>query len=123
MDAKKRNAQFPTRMRGLRELKSKTLGRRVSQSAAGEAIGVTRSSIGLYEIGENVPDIKKITKIAEFYDTTVNYLLGIDERPTYEETFIGEATGLSAKATAALLDAVNHEGEIEFLNYLLEHRN
>lgn len=97
-----KSAEFPTRMRELRKLKGERLNKTVSQEEAAKAVGVTRSTIGLYESGENVPDIKAIVKIAEYYETTVNYLLGIDERPKYEDDFIAKKTGLTEEAIKSL---------------------
>lgn len=98
-------AEFPVRLRKLRKNKGETL-----EHAARE-IGVTRSTLGLYEKGENVPDVKVIVRIASHYGATVNYLLGEDEHPTYSATYIAKETGLSSEAIEVLRDNVQHNSE------------
>lgn len=88
------SAEFPKRLKELRKAKGDTL------AVAAEGMGVTRSTLGLYEKGENVPDVKTIVRIARHYGATVNYLLGEQERPTYELSFIAAETGLSNEAIA-----------------------
>lgn len=92
-----KRTEFPTRLRKLREDKKETL------EVAAREIGVTRSTLGLYEKGENVPDVKVIVRIASHYGATVNYLLGEDERPTYSATYIAKETGLSDAAISVLI--------------------
>ena len=102
-----RDAEFPKRMREARNKISERNGKTYTQEEAAKAIGVTRSTIGLYETGDNVPDIKTTVRIAEAYNVTVNYLLGLDERPTYEEDFIVKQTGLSPEAVNILIRLKN----------------
>ncbi|HPS75639.1 MAG TPA: helix-turn-helix transcriptional regulator [Oscillospiraceae bacterium] len=68
---KNKASGFPTKLRKLREEKG------TSQQALASAIGVAKSSIGLYENGDNVPDVKTIVKLANFYDVSADYLLGM----------------------------------------------
>lgn len=112
------NALFPTRMRELRRTKD------VSQDEAATNIGVTRSTIGLYENGDNIPDIKKLVRIANYYDVSVDYLLGIDERPRFDFEYIGKMTGLSDTAIIALgsfseLSVVEKDNTLKAINILL----
>ena len=93
---------YPLMESEIRKRMKDITGHYVTQKEVASAIGVSRSTIGLYEIGENVPDIKTLTKLAEYYHTTTNFLLGIDERPNYENNFISKAINLSDKAIAEL---------------------
>ena len=68
---KNRASGFPTKLRKLRKEKG------ISQQALASEIGVTKSTIGLYENGDNVPDVKAIVKLANFYDVSSDYLLGM----------------------------------------------
>jgi len=106
-------AEFPVRLRELRDKKDVTL------AIAANGIGVTRSTLGLYEKGENVPDIKVLVRIAHYYGVTVNYLVGEDERPTFEEGFVFNSTGLSADALDVLRNyASSTEKKIDERGYL-----
>jgi len=90
-------AEFPKRLRELRLKNRETL------EVASKAIGITRSTLGLYEKGENVPDVKTLVRIARHYRASTNYLLGEDERPTYTTDYICRQTGLSEIAITKLL--------------------
>lgn len=91
-------AEFPKRLKKLREDKGETL------EVAAKAIGITRSTLGLYEKGENVPDVKVIVRIASHYRATTNYLLGEDERPNFDSNYICTQTGLSDSAVNILME-------------------
>ena len=118
-------AEFPRRLRELREKSGQTL------AVASEGIGVTRSTLGLYEKGENVPDVKVIVRIARHYGATVNYLLGEDERPEYESELIYRDIGLADGSVLALRkynslyrsdDQNKHHGKraLDMVNILLQ---
>jgi transcriptional regulator with XRE-family HTH domain len=91
-------AVFPQILRELRTQKHVTL------TTVANEIGITHSTLGLYEKGNTVPDIKTIVRLAEYYGVTVNYLLGVDERPTFETEYISKNTGLSQDVIEMLLD-------------------
>lgn len=47
-------------------------------------LGITRQQYGLYETGERKLPIDKLYKLAEFYNTSADYLLGLtDETKPY----------------------------------------
>lgn len=48
----------------------------VSQKALAEAIGVSQQSINKYENHNIEPDIGTMVRIADFFDTSVDYLVG-----------------------------------------------
>ena len=52
----------------------------LTQQQLGELLGVQKSAIAKYENGR-VPNLKKetLTKLAEIFNVSPNYLLGIDE--------------------------------------------
>ncbi len=49
---------------------------KLTQDQLAEKLGVSRGSISYYENCDRVPDIVFLTKAAEFFSTTTNYLLG-----------------------------------------------
>ena len=55
----------------------------LTQQQLGEMLGVQKSAIAKYENGR-VPNLKKetLSRLAEIFNVTPNYLLGIDE-PAY----------------------------------------
>lgn len=48
----------------------------ISQQKLAEAIGVTQPSINKYENHDIEPDITTLIKIADFFDTSVDYVIG-----------------------------------------------
>jgi len=70
-----KNAEFPQRLRKLRHEAD------ISQLDLANAIGVTKSTISLYEQGDSVPDVKTLVKIADFYKVSCNYLLLKTDNP------------------------------------------
>lgn len=67
--ANNKNCQFPSRLRELRESKG------VSQAALAKEIGVSKSTVGLWETGDTLPDAKSICILAAFFDVNTDYIL------------------------------------------------
>lgn len=57
----------------LRQLRQK---QRISQRMLGDALGVSQQTINLYENHKVEPDIYMLTKMADFFGTTIDYLVG-----------------------------------------------
>jgi transcriptional regulator with XRE-family HTH domain len=74
----------------------------ISQQKLSEELGLTKSTISLYEQGDNVPDIKNLAKIAEYFDVPYDYLLGKTDSQTRENIDISNETGLSDDAIQVL---------------------
>jgi transcriptional regulator with XRE-family HTH domain len=87
-----KNALFPSRLRELRN------DAKLSQEQFSKEIGVTKSTISLYETGDNVPDIKTFTKIAEYFGVSFDFMLGKSESKIRENIDISKRLGLSDKA-------------------------
>lgn len=89
---------FPSKMKELRNRYGYT------QQEVANIIGVTKSTIGLYETGDNIPDIKNLYKIAKLYRVSADYLLKLSEAesPDIDIQAINAKTGLSEKAILTL---------------------
>lgn len=48
----------------------------VSQRALADAVGVSQQSINKYENHKIEPDIETLVRIADFFDTSVDYVIG-----------------------------------------------
>ena len=57
----------------LSDLRKKT---GLSQKELAEKINVSKSSISHYEIGDTLPPVDVLIDFADFYDVTIDYLLG-----------------------------------------------
>lgn len=73
----------------LKELREKT---GMSQYAFAAAFGVAQSTVGSWEAGKREPNFETTQRLADFFDVSVDYLLGRTDNPSP----IGE------KAAAAL---------------------
>ncbi len=54
--------------------------RNMTQNDLANLLGISRGTVGMYEIGKNDPDTSTLFKLADFFSVTVDYLLGRDER-------------------------------------------
>lgn len=66
---------FPERLKLLR------LTRKRSQAEVARALGVTPATISAYENRRQEPDLEKLVKLARFFNTTVDYLVGASDSP------------------------------------------
>lgn len=57
----------------------------VLQQTVADAVGISRQAYGLYETGKREPDLETLSKIADYFGVTVDYLLGRDVDPEREE--------------------------------------
>lgn len=48
----------------------------ISQQELGDAIGVSQSSINRYEHDEKCPDVRILTRCADFFNVSLDYLAG-----------------------------------------------
>lgn len=82
------NKPFPAALRTLMK------ERNTSQKDLAEYLGKTRQAISLYCNGESAPDLEALVKIAQLFDTSADYLLGLYPYPHREPTAVDEL-GLS----------------------------
>ncbi len=62
----------------LRELRKE---KNISQKILSEAVGCTERTIRYYEAHERRPDLDVLIKIAQYFDVSLDYLVGLkDER-------------------------------------------
>lgn len=71
---------FSIKLKTLREEK------RISQRDLAKILGISQGSVGNWEAGTREPDFKTVKKIADFFDVSIDYLIGRNV-PTNIETF------------------------------------
>ena len=116
---------FPTRLRELMRETGNT------QKKLADAVGVRPQTISLYATGQSYPDVNGIRKIAEYFEVSADWLLGLTDTPTtnpYQRAAF-DALGLSYKAVRYLMVLSEIEREkppkngtvtrITLLSYLL----
>lgn len=50
--------------------------KQISQAKLGEIIGVTQPTINKYENHDNQPDFETLKKLADYFETSVDFLIG-----------------------------------------------
>lgn len=97
---------------------SELIGKDVKNIA--EHLGCSSQAINQYKQGTSVPQLNKLIKIAEYFNVTTDYLLGLSKVKTTDPKIkeICEYTGLSDEAVEFLH---NHrdDNEINVLNNLV----
>lgn len=60
--------------------------RKITQDKLSEVLGVSRSTISMWEIDASEPDTETVRRIANFFDVTADYLLGRTDDPNPLDT-------------------------------------
>lgn len=108
----------------MENLKSLREARKITQSQLGEYLGAKKSAISLWESGKRQPDQETLVRIANYFDVTVDYLLGREEETTppqekapaddpLTEQIMAKARQMNEEELRQLLrimDAVKREG-------------
>ena len=66
---------FPERLKQLRK------ERKVTQVQLSTAIGITDRACQKHEAGENEPSMSALIAIADYFDVSIDYLVGRSDRP------------------------------------------
>lgn len=54
----------------------------LKQSELAQAVGISQKTLSNYETGKTNPDSYAIIKLAEFFNVSTDYLLGVEDRDT-----------------------------------------
>lgn len=54
----------------------------LTQAEMGKKLGISRSTIGMYETGAREPDFETLENIADFFNVDIDYLLGRTDKIT-----------------------------------------
>ncbi len=105
--AANKNALFPTQLRKLRKEKG------VSQDELSKILGVSKSTLGLWETGDTLPDARSLHDLAVYYGVSADYLLGLSDVQTanMDVKAICEYTGLTEKALSFFHDGIADRDE------------
>ncbi|WP_294366278.1 helix-turn-helix transcriptional regulator [uncultured Ruminococcus sp.] len=77
------------------------------QQKIADLLGVTRQSLSLYEKGERTINVEALGKLAEFFNVSADYLLGLSDVRSVEQDMqtACEVTGLTEKAIENIQNA------------------
>lgn len=63
----------------------------LTQSEFSKRIGISRSTIGMYETGAREPDFETLEKIADFFNVDIDYLIGRTDKTTLLPETVGHS--------------------------------
>ena len=69
-------------------LKELRTGRRLYQRELADMLGISVRGYQCYETGEHEPGVKKLIALADFYDVSIDYLVGRTDRPDFTADLI-----------------------------------
>lgn len=97
------------RLRELREL------RKITQSDVANQLHISRQSYNFYENGQREPNLEMLIKLSDFYQVSIDYLLGRTDNPLLMNDPSLDKHFLLALKSA---DAATIANVWQFLNYL-----
>lgn len=68
---------FKDRLKELRKAKG------LSQATLADRLGLSKSTIGMYETGDITPSVDALNQIADFFNVDMNYLLGKEDQSRF----------------------------------------
>lgn len=68
-------------------IKSLRTRKKLTQSEMAKRIGVARTTYAMYEQGHREPDYETLEKIADYFEVSIDYLLGRDSKVNDEQAF------------------------------------
>lgn len=96
------------------ELKKIRVANKCTQQKLADKLNVSRSTVAMWEKGDSEPNTDTLTAISEFFNVSVDYLLGKEEKtPTIDEqmndiefALYGEVKDLTDEQKQEILDFV-----------------
>lgn len=112
---------FADRIKELREEKN------ISQKEFAKTIGVAQSTYALYETDKREPSFDVLIKIAQYFNVTTDYLLGLTNGRTQGNANINQITGLE-ETSINILRQYNHDSfgddiEIRTVNTVIQDKD
>lgn len=107
-------SKFASRLRILRKKKG------YSQEAVSEKLGLAKITYGTYENCRYIPDAEKIAKMADFYNVSADYLLGLTDNPLPNENFV--SVDYSRKCVDVLLDIAKTSNKKRAFEYIVKNK-
>ncbi len=108
------NAPFPTKLRTLLVERNKT------QEDLAEAIGVSRQSVSQWQYGNTFPDVNMLSKIADYFHVSADYLLGrakSEQLNVFGEEAINGLSSYYSDKSIKILDILLRSTQFNFLLY------
>lgn len=95
--------------RGLR-LRTLRKKQKLSQSAVGKRLGITRATVSSYERNVLSPSLEVLEKMALLYRTSVDYILGLENRSAI---YIDDLTESQQETVRTIVETLRREFQKE----------
>lgn len=110
-----KNALFPSQLRALRKEKG------ISQADLAKELGISKSTLGLWETGDTLPDAKSVRDLAVYFGVSADYLLGIPWTPDeLEKERICTYTHLTSDVISNIRKLCGYKSDEIALNFILK---
>lgn len=96
----------------IKELRIET---ELTQGELAKVLGITQDSISLWEKGKRIPDTPYIAKLAEYFDVSADYLLGLSDDLGAPIPAPAPALPADEKELLDLYRQLNYEGKQRLL--------
>ena len=114
-----KNSEFAITLRErLTDLRKEKL--KLTQTEFAKYVGISTSSVGLYETGERIPDAETLYKISSKCNVSTDYLLGISSVSTTDTEIktICEYTGLAENVVWMLKEFTDKKAGLPACDYI-----
>ena len=92
-----------------------------SRNSVAKEIPLNPQTLERYEKGERLPDVEIISQIANYYNVSVDWLLGIDKNQVSERELLAEISsylGLTEKAVKKIREMTDHKSKHSLVSSL-----
>lgn len=96
--------------------------KKISQQQLAGVLGVSRSTVAMWESGASQPDNDSLCSIADFFQVSVDYLLDRETTPTAEAVEVTEEDKQLAILLQGLSEDNKHKAR-EYLDFLKSKQN
>ena len=94
-------------------LKHLRKSRKLTQQRFADELGIERESVARYENGSRVPPLDKLIQIADYFDVSIDYLVGRSDQPHYIST-VGDAVVVGTKKDPVMPEHDEAKEEYQF---------
>lgn len=106
----KESGTFPAQLKALMK------DRNITQKQLADVVDMRPQTISLYVNGQSAPDVNCLKKIAEHFDVSADWLLGLSPTPSCDESVkaVCKTTGLSAPIVEFFANSSGQDHTVEF---------
>lgn len=109
---------FAQRLKDLRQ------GEKISQAELASALNISNRTISMYEQGNSEPNVEILSKIADYFNVTADYLIGRTSCKNIENQSISDSLGIDEKTIEILLllSATTYKySNLDYLEAIIQH--